>query len=154
MGSSKRKNRQSRLAFTPLPPSSPASSLYNKQIRDRAATVSIEGSPRPAKRRKVTDGSASRDESSPHVLPTPDATAASNAEPISDGDQSEPVNQRMSSRKSQKRQKKLQFDSSPVQSSSKPSSLNMGPPSKLRSCLLYTSPSPRDGLLSRMPSSA
>ena len=26
--------------------------------------------------------------------------------------------------------------------------------SKLLSCLLYTSPSPRDGLLSRMPSSA
>ena len=26
--------------------------------------------------------------------------------------------------------------------------------SKLRNCLLYTSPSPRDGLLSRMPSSA
>ena len=25
---------------------------------------------------------------------------------------------------------------------------------KLRNCLLYTSPSPRDGLLSRMPSSA
>ena len=25
---------------------------------------------------------------------------------------------------------------------------------KLKSCLLYTSPSPRDGLLSRMPSSA
>ena len=25
---------------------------------------------------------------------------------------------------------------------------------KLQSCLLYTSPSPRDGLLSRMPSSA
>ena len=25
---------------------------------------------------------------------------------------------------------------------------------RLRSCLLYTSPSPRDGLLSRMPSSA
>src|SRR5665647_3933072 len=27
-------------------------------------------------------------------------------------------------------------------------------PDLLRSCLLYTSPSPRDGLLSRMPSSA
>ena len=27
-------------------------------------------------------------------------------------------------------------------------------PAVLRSCLLYTSPSPRDGLLSRMPSSA
>ena len=28
------------------------------------------------------------------------------------------------------------------------------PVDRLRSCLLYTSPSPRDGLLSRMPSSA
>ena len=27
-------------------------------------------------------------------------------------------------------------------------------PIRVRSCLLYTSPSPRDGLLSRMPSSA
>ena len=27
-------------------------------------------------------------------------------------------------------------------------------PLKMRHCLLYTSPSPRDGLLSRMPSSA
>ena len=31
------------------------------------------------------------------------------------------------------------------------SAINVG---KLNSCLLYTSPSPRDGLLSRMPSSA
>ena len=30
--------------------------------------------------------------------------------------------------------------------------LNLSP--KLKDCLLYTSPSPRDGLLSRMPSSA
>ena len=30
----------------------------------------------------------------------------------------------------------------------------MNPGSKLKTCLLYTSPSPRDGLLSRMPSSA
>ena len=29
-----------------------------------------------------------------------------------------------------------------------------GGPSQLETCLLYTSPSPRDGLLSRMPSSA
>ena len=29
-----------------------------------------------------------------------------------------------------------------------------GPGGKLDDCLLYTSPSPRDGLLSRMPSSA
>ena len=29
-----------------------------------------------------------------------------------------------------------------------------GTPANIRTCLLYTSPSPRDGLLSRMPSSA
>jgi len=142
MGSSKHKKRQSRLAFTPLPPSSPASSLYNKQIRDRAATVSIEGSPRPAKRRKVTDASAGEHVSVSHVLPTPDATAASNTEPISDEDHSEPANQRLSSRKSQKKQKKLHFDSSPVQPSSKSSSLNMGPPLKLRST---PNPTPKAG---------
>ena len=32
--------------------------------------------------------------------------------------------------------------------------LGFSPSQKLKSCLLYTSPSPRDGLLSRMPSSA
>ena len=30
----------------------------------------------------------------------------------------------------------------------------LGEPAQLKNCLLYTSPSPRDGLLSRMPSSA
>lgn len=51
---SKRK-QQTRLAFSPLPSSSPASKDYNRQIRDRAATVTIEVSPSPAKRRKVKD---------------------------------------------------------------------------------------------------
>ena len=32
--------------------------------------------------------------------------------------------------------------------------LNRAPGGRFRYCLLYTSPSPRDGLLSRMPSSA
>ena len=32
--------------------------------------------------------------------------------------------------------------------------LNMNNDNELKDCLLYTSPSPRDGLLSRMPSSA
>ena len=32
--------------------------------------------------------------------------------------------------------------------------LNSGPWVNAQTCLLYTSPSPRDGLLSRMPSSA
>ena len=36
----------------------------------------------------------------------------------------------------------------------RPKNLALKTPTKNRSCLLYTSPSPRDGLLSRMPSSA
>ena len=37
---------------------------------------------------------------------------------------------------------------------SKNTDINLRTPSYVRDCLLYTSPSPRDGLLSRMPSSA
>lgn len=42
--------KQTRLAFTPLPSSSPAAKGYNKQIQDRAAAVSLAGA---RKRRKV-----------------------------------------------------------------------------------------------------
>ena len=55
-------------------------------------------------------------------------------------------------------------DSLPVPTNTFPSQLNFGIPEKpvqtpinaadYYFCLLYTSPSPRDGLLSRMPSSA
>ena len=34
------------------------------------------------------------------------------------------------------------------------SNIQLDPTQNIYSCLLYTSPSPRDGLLSRMPSSA
>ena len=46
------RKRQTRLALTPLPSSSPAAKGYNQQIQDRAAAVSLES---PAKRRKVED---------------------------------------------------------------------------------------------------
>ncbi|KAK4992247.1 hypothetical protein LTR50_001227 [Elasticomyces elasticus] len=52
--SSKRK-QQTRLSFTPLPSSSPAASKYPEQIRDRAAAVTYNGSPGPAKRRRIED---------------------------------------------------------------------------------------------------
>nr|POF14320.1 uncharacterized protein c17h9.06c [Quercus suber] len=55
MARSKR-NYQSRLTFTPLPSSSPASKGYPQQVRDRAAAVSFESSPSPAKRRRVDHG--------------------------------------------------------------------------------------------------
>lgn len=47
------RNRQSRLSFNPLPSSSPAAKDYNKQIQDRAAAVTIEGS--QAKKCKLRD---------------------------------------------------------------------------------------------------
>ncbi|KXT15592.1 hypothetical protein AC579_9961 [Pseudocercospora musae] len=61
---SKRK-QQTRLAFSPLPSSSPASKDYNRQIRDRAATVTIEGSQGPAKNRQVKDRRADDSETLP-----------------------------------------------------------------------------------------
>ena len=54
MPRSKRK-RQSRIEFTPLPPSSPASAAYNQQIRDRAAAVRIDSASSASKRRKIVD---------------------------------------------------------------------------------------------------
>lgn len=47
-----RRRRQTRLAFTPLPSSSPAAASYPSQIRERAAAVEYTGSP-AAKKRKV-----------------------------------------------------------------------------------------------------
>lgn len=47
------RKRQSRLAFTPLPSSSPAAKDYNKQIQERAAAVTLESSPDSSKRRKL-----------------------------------------------------------------------------------------------------
>ena len=47
-----RKN-QARLAFTPLPSSSPATKGYPKQIQERAAAVSLDATPGSSKRRKL-----------------------------------------------------------------------------------------------------
>ena len=58
----------------------------------------------------------------------------------------------------EKKQKPFSFDWSQwerSESASKETTKNVNPEiKKLLLCLLYTSPSPRDGLLSRMPSSA
>ena len=53
--SSARSKRQTRLQFNLLQSSSPQSTNYPAQIRDRAARVTYEGSPRSAKRRKIND---------------------------------------------------------------------------------------------------
>ncbi|TKX22113.1 hypothetical protein C1H76_5746 [Elsinoe australis] len=75
------RKRQTRLEFTPLPSSSPAAASYHRQIRDRAAAVGYEGSPNPAKRRKITGVTASQERSNDgdhsaaaDHLPTPDAS--------------------------------------------------------------------------------
>lgn len=69
---------QARLSFTPLPSSSPATKGYNKQIQDRAAAVTIRGS--PSKKRKLRDSS---DEGAQmngvnDSMPTPAATLERN----------------------------------------------------------------------------
>ncbi|KAF1345745.1 hypothetical protein BDV97DRAFT_358977 [Delphinella strobiligena] len=156
--SSRKRQKQTRLAFTPLPSSSPASSSYNKQIRDRAAAVGYEGSPSPAKRRKVRDASGvasslrvateadgNKDTS---MQPTPEATnrTPDPTELVNNGDDSDPVklsqSQRMSSRKRMK-QKRLDFDSSPPPSTSK-RSLGVTSPLKARASR-SSQPTPKAG---------
>lgn len=76
------RKHQARLAFTPLPSSSPATTPYNQQIRERAAAVTYDGSPGPSKRRKVRDAPEQATEghailapdSHKSNLPTPDPT--------------------------------------------------------------------------------
>ncbi|GAB7339293.1 hypothetical protein MBLNU457_5946t1 [Dothideomycetes sp. NU457] len=65
------RKRQARLTFSPLPSSSPATSSYNQQIRDRAAAVSLD-SPRAVKRRKLQDAPGIQT----YLEPTSSATSA------------------------------------------------------------------------------
>lgn len=55
------KVRQTRLAFTPLPSSSPTAATYSSPVRDRLAGVRYENPSTPSKRRRV--------ESSPQAEP-------------------------------------------------------------------------------------
>lgn len=71
------RKKQARLSFTPLPSSSPASKDYHKQIRERAAAVSLEGTPRSSKYRRVHDDDSDLEvlpEDETPTMPTPDAT--------------------------------------------------------------------------------
>ena len=83
--------RQTRLAFTPLPSSSPAAKGYNKQIQDRAAAVSLHSSPRSSKRKDIGNAKLHGVSES---MPTPVATLEQNvlddADSLSQSD-SEPI---------------------------------------------------------------
>ena len=76
------RQRQSRLSFTPLPSSSPATKAYNKQIQDRAAAVTIRGS--PSKKRKLRDSSdeIAQMDGVNDSMPTPAATLERNGNRI------------------------------------------------------------------------
>ncbi|CAK4030176.1 Hypothetical predicted protein [Lecanosticta acicola] len=126
MPSSKRsRKRQSRLAFTPLPSSSPATKGYNKQIRDRAANVSLEGVLSSAKRRKVIhdDYDDDDDVESPDELATMPTPATSLEKPASKESEDEedsddqPIRSAQRrpmqppTRKSRSKQKQLDFNS-------------------------------------------
>ncbi|CAK1361167.1 hypothetical protein CB0940_03437 [Cercospora beticola] len=110
------RKRQSRLEFTPLPSSSPASKHYNEQIRSRAAAVTIEDSPNPTRHaRSLRDD----DEDDDATLPTPGATAPdaagdSDSEPVRTTqrrqDRSSPApKSSSSSRRAKARQQQLDF---------------------------------------------
>ncbi|KAK3059062.1 hypothetical protein LTR09_000628 [Extremus antarcticus] len=105
-GTKSSRRQQSRLAFTPLPSSSPAAKGYHQQTRDRAAAVIVDS---PAKRRKLTHNN---DHES---IPTP----AASHEEEDNGSDSEPVRatQRLSTQQASKKsrratQKRLDFSSS------------------------------------------
>lgn len=64
------RNRQAKLAFSPVSPDSPAAANLSPQVRNRAAAVALDGSPskRASKRQKVIDMSDDEDR-----FPSPDA---------------------------------------------------------------------------------
>ncbi|WPG99235.1 Hypothetical protein R9X50_00204600 [Acrodontium crateriforme] len=114
MGRSSKK--QTRLTFNPLPSSSPATKGYNKQIQDRAATVSCDGASDTLSgwRESGNKHGAVNEE-----LPTPAATLErTERESNGSGSESEPVrssqrqftsNHASSSRTKRKRQQPLDF---------------------------------------------
>ena len=135
------RKRQARLAFTPLPSSSPAAKGYPKQIAERAAAVRYDGSPSPVKRRKLqvseektTLGIAQLDEANGgHLMPTPAASVEHTIAMVEEEDDDEPVasTQRrlstLTSRRKQSRQQRLDF--SEASTSPRPqASLNMSSP--------------------------
>lgn len=113
------RKRQQRLTFTPIPSSSPAAKGYHKQIRDRAAAVSLEGSPGSSKRgprETVPDDLVDLVSDDEVPIPTPAASLelASNADRRNDqgsDSDSEPIRstQRPSGRTKRPRQQRLDF---------------------------------------------
>ncbi|PPJ55314.1 hypothetical protein CBER1_06405 [Cercospora berteroae] len=110
------RKRQSRLDFTPLPSSSPASKHYNEQIRSRAAAVSIQDSPKSTRRTRLLSDDDGHDDA---TLPTPGATAPdafedSDSEPVRTTqrrqDRSSPAPQSSrSNRRAKARQQQMDF---------------------------------------------
>ena len=63
------RKRQTRLAFTPLPSSSPAAAKYPSQIQDRVAAVRYSDPSTPSKRRRLTDNFGGGTANSPIATP-------------------------------------------------------------------------------------
>ncbi|KAK5681916.1 hypothetical protein LTS10_006450 [Elasticomyces elasticus] len=102
------RRQQTRLTFTPMPSSSPATKGYPQQIKERAAAVGYAGS--SSKRRKLRDSDdAPFGVDGANDMPTPAATMNLDQEKIS-SDEEEPVasNTRLTSRK-RSRQQALDF---------------------------------------------
>lgn len=115
------RKKQARLSFTPIPSSSPAAKDYHAQIRDRAAAVTLEGTPRSSKYRTVHESDSdlevlANDEEA--AIPTPDASLEKQkAEIVEIDNDDEPIRptQRSTAKsrvKSRARQQRLDFSNS------------------------------------------
>ena len=108
------RKRQSRLTFTPLPSSSPAAKGYNKQIQERAAAVSLDSSPGPAKRRRTGDDDIIQVDGGTDSIPTPAASMQRRVQIEVDetsGSDSEPIRSTQRRPSTQAKQQRLDFSS-------------------------------------------
>ncbi|KAK3721564.1 hypothetical protein LTR37_003120 [Vermiconidia calcicola] len=111
-GAKRSSKRQARLAFSPLPSSSPAAKGYNKQIQERAAAVSLDALSSSAKRRKLRDNDLemAQMDGVNDSIPTPAASLEQGLR-SEDGSESEPVRstqRRQSTQQSSKRKARQQ----------------------------------------------
>ncbi|KAK3701201.1 hypothetical protein LTR37_015580 [Vermiconidia calcicola] len=126
-GAKRSSKRQARLAFSPLPSSSPAAKGYNKQIQERAAAVSLDALSSSAKRRKLRDNGLEMNQMDGvnDSIPTPAASLEQGLR-SDDESESEPVRsiQRKSSTqqssKRKARQQRIDFSTTREPSSFSP----------------------------------
>lgn len=76
------RKRQTRLAFSPVPSSSPITKDYHSGLRDRVAVVTVDQSSRPSKRRRVHEGATENFTAARQTIISDDVELSSDTGPI------------------------------------------------------------------------